>query len=290
MKKNCIFIFIFLNCLICLNAQNKETYKGFDFYFSGGMYKGNTYHATYYNGNNEEINIGRILSNKILKDRIDNLVSESGVILDNKGIYLSELPEKMHYEWRFAVGLGLNYYLSPNFSLSASAGQVKLKAKGTAVFSYNKGVVGNRNGGDYLMYPLIGEEKRSYLEFGFKYTFVEESRFQYFINFLAELNSVEVENADLYIENNAFTMIDYYGGAKYDPTINQTRIDPMLGGVGFGATLGLGIKISINEWFAIEPAFQIQYSRLSLGEYKLFKPSCLIETKIVVRDKIFTKN
>ena len=123
-----------------------QSYKGFDFYFNGGLYRGHSYNATYYNGNNDDINIGRILNNDILKNEIDRNVAENaGVILDSKGVHLEELPARMHYDWSFIFELGAAYRLTPTLALNASVGQVKLKTTGTAVFGYNKGVIGNQN-------------------------------------------------------------------------------------------------------------------------------------------------
>ena len=82
-------------------------------------------------------------------------------------------------------------------------------------------------------------------------------------------------------------MIDYYGGANYDPTIYQTVIDPMLGGVGFGLTAGGGIHLKINNWAALEPFGQLQYCRLHLGETRYFTPNYFFGIRIIVRDYLF---
>lgn len=264
-----------------------QSYKGFDFYFNGGLYRGHSYNATYYNGNNDDINIGRILNNDILKNEIDrNIAGNAGVILDSKGVHLEELPARMHYDWSFIFELGAAYRLTPTLALNASVGQVKLKTTGTAVFGYNKGVIGNQNA-DYLNYPLIGKEKRSFLEVGLRYTEETDGKFQWFYEFALQLNSVKIENADLVVEGKSYSMIDYYGGAKYDPTITQVDIDPMLGGVGFGGAVGVGMNIKVNEWAALSPFAQLHYSRFHLGEYKHFKPNCYFGVRIIVKDYLF---
>ena len=156
-----------------------------------------------------------------------------------------------------------------------------------AVFTYNKGVSGNQTA-DYLMYDLVGKEKRSFLEVGFRYTQISYTPFHWFMEFTAQLNSVKIESADLMVEGNSYTMIDYYGGVNYDPTIYQTEIDPMLGGAGFGACLLGGIQIDINDWSALEPFAQVQYSRLKLNDPYRFKPSYLLGVRIRVSDMMFS--
>jgi len=89
------------------------------------------------------------------------------------------------------------------------------------------------------------------------------------------------------IEDKPFTLIDYYGGADYDPTITQTLIDPMLGGVGFGLTACGGLHLEINNWAALEPFVQLQYSRFHLGDHNRFRPNGLIGIRILVRDYLF---
>ncbi len=277
-------LFGFCLLSLCVNAQS---HKGFDFFFNGGMYKGNAYHATYYNGNNDDINIGRVLENKILKDQIDQLVAEkAGVTMDSKGVYLEELPQKMHYDWSFQFGAGFAYRITPTLAFTASIGQVKLRSYGTAVFGYNKGVIGNQSK-DYLNYPLIGKEKRNFLDIGIRYTQASKTSFSWFYEFTLQVNSVKVENADLVVEETPFTLIDYYGGAKYDPTIIQTVIDPMLGGTGFGASGCVGLQMKINNWAFLAPYVHCQYSRIHLGELKHLKPDYILGVRIVLKDYAF---
>ncbi|MBO7624945.1 MAG: hypothetical protein J6S82_06550 [Bacteroidales bacterium] len=264
-----------------------QSYKGFDFYFNGGMYKGHSQDATYYNGGNDDIRIGRILGNSILKQEIDRLVAENGgVILDSKGVHLEEIPARMHYDWSFIIGVGFAYRLTPTVSLTGTVGQVKLQTQGTAVFGYNKGVSGNQTA-DYLHYPIIGREKRSFLEVGLRYMEEEERTCRWFAEMALQLNSVKIENADLMVEGKAFTMIDYYGGASYDPTIVQTEIDPMLGGVGFGLLAGGGVRLKINQWAALEPFAQLHYSRFHLQTPARFHPNLYLGIRIIVRDYLF---
>lgn len=272
-------------CLIC--AAHCQSYKGFEFYFNGGLYKGHAYNATYYNGNNNDINIGRVLENNILKNEIDrNIAERSGVILDGKGIYLEELPMKMHYDWSFIFGIGAAYRLTPELSLTATVGQIKMSTTGMAVFGYKKGVIGNQTA-DYLNFPIIGKEKRNFLEIGLRYTGSGESKFSWYYEFALQLNSVKVENADLVVEGAHYSMIDYYGGAKYDPTITQVEIDPMLGGIGFGGVVGGGLLMKINEWGALSPFAQLHYSRFHLGEYTRLKPNYYFGVRIIVKDYLF---
>ena len=267
---------------------SSQSYKGFDFYFNGGMYKGNSEHATYYNGGNNDIRIGRVLGNRLLKNEIDRLIAEkSGIILSEKGVHLEEIPARMHYDWSFIFGLGFAYRITPALSLTGSIGQVKLRTQGTAVFGYDKGVSGNQTA-DYLHYPIIGREKRSFLEIGIRYTGEGENLLSWFFESSLQLNSVKVENADLVIEGNSFTMIDYYGGADYDPTITQTVIDPMLGGIGFGLTAGGGIHVKINSWAALEPFGQLQYCKFHLGDNARFRPNLYFGIRIIVRDYLFS--
>ena len=70
-----LHLIIAIACCLLAPDIHGQSYKGFDFFFNGGMYKGNSKNATYYNGGNNDIRIGRILGNSILKQEIDRLVS-----------------------------------------------------------------------------------------------------------------------------------------------------------------------------------------------------------------------
>ena len=100
-----------------------------------------------------------------------------------------------------------------------------------------------------------------------------------------------MQSADLVIEDTYFTMIDYYGGQIYDPTINQTQIDPYLGGVGGGVLAGVGLRMLFTQSIALEPVVQLQYTYINLevNSFKKMLPSYNFMIRLIVGDKIFAK-
>lgn len=273
------------------NALDEQA-KGFDFYFNGGTYIGNKFHANFYNGSSEDISYNRVLGNSQLKKQIDDLISErQNIILDANGVRLAELPENMRYNVSFIFGFGCLYHLNRNISLSLSFSQARLSAVSGFTLTYNSGVPGNERP-QILEYNIVGKEVRTFFEFGITYMFHAHKYALPFLEFAAQLNSVKVKSADMVIEDNTFSMIDYYGGQNYDPTIDQTRIDPYLGGVGGGVLAGAGLRIPFTKTIAIEPVVQLQYSfiNLEVNDLKKILPHYNIMIRLIVGDKIFAKS
>ena len=274
------------------NALNEQA-KGFDFYFNGGTYFGNKFHAGFYNGSSSpDVDVKRVLNNYQLKKQIDDLIAErQNIILDANGVSLAELPENMRYNISFIFGFGILYHLNRNLSLSLSFSQARLTAVSGFTLTYNSGVPGNEKP-QILEYNLIGKEVRTFFELGVTYMFYANKHALPFLELAAQLNSVKVKSADMIIEDNAFSMIDYYGGQTYDPTIDQTRIDPYLGGVGGGVLAGAGLRIPFTKAIAIEPVFQLHYSfiNLEVNDLKKMLPHYNIMIRLIVGDKIFAKS
>ena len=275
------------------DAQKKELdekAKGFDFYFNCGTYLPNKFTANFYNGTSSSVDANRVFSNSQLKRHIDELIaSRQNIIMDASGVSLGELPTNMRYNLSFIFGFGCLYHLNRNLSLSLSFSQARINTVSGFTLTYNSGVSGNERP-QILEYTIVGKELRNFFELGVTYQFYAHEYVFPFVEFATQLNNVKVKNADLVIEDNSFTMIDYYGGQMDDPSIDQTRIDPYLGGVGGGVLVGAGARIPFMKHIALEPLVQCQYTfvNLAIDGQKRFLPSFNFMIRLIVGDRIFT--
>ncbi|MDR1792104.1 MAG: hypothetical protein LBR36_01470 [Bacteroidales bacterium] len=271
--------------------------RGFDVFFDAGMYVGNKKNANYYRGlptkesSYGDPNISYLLNNPLQLNNIMTVIEESGNhTIDRTSFDIEEISE-MKYQMAFSFNIGIRYRLGEHFTIGLNFGQALLTARGDAnfVFKNTSGV----NVGDYSyqLYPIIGKERRNFFGLSLLCYFPTQSIVSPFIEINAHINSVKVKSADLVVENSPFSLINWYGeGVQYDPTITQTKVDPRLGGVGFGVGGGVGLKIAFTDWVAIEPMAQVYAEKANLRGYNKITPNYNFIIRLVVNDKVFSKN
>ena len=84
-------------------------------------------------------------------------------------------------------------------------------------------------------------------------------------------------------------MIDNLGGMPYVPGIDQTVINPYLGGIGFGIIGGFGIRLAFIKGVAIEPVFQVGGEKLNLSAYGKMRANYNFLIRLALGDKLFRK-
>lgn len=300
-----VFIFMVLPLVTVFSQKSpreKNTDGGFDFFFNAGMYLGNKKNANYYRGYPDPLNsryadpdIFYIIKNKYWWEEIQHIIDRN-----RKGIILSTLrfenPSEMKYELAFSFGVGARYRFSESFALSFLFSQARLTAQGLATFgAQSTGVNPDQEGRTYWDYSIIGKERRNFFEMNIYYFFITNHPSIFpFLELGVHMNSVKVLSADLIVKENTeerlFSMINWYGeGTYYTPGTDYTEINPNLGGVGFGMTGGLGIRLALNRWAAIEPVVQVGAEKLNLSSYGKFKLNYNFIIRLVVGDKVFKK-
>ena len=302
--KNLIFIFLILlpaSVFSQKSKHEKDTNQGFEFFFNAGMYLGNKHNANYYSGDPfqdpdptkrdyADPNIWYVWNNRYLREDIKNLidVNHRDVIMDTAWL---DCVSEMRYNLAFAFGIGARYRFSESFTMSFLFSQMGLTADGVASFGVKGTGVNLDKDIKYLNYKVTGKERRIFLEMNISYLF--ETIYPYvfpFVELGVHVNNVKVLKSELIVEERAFSMINMYGeGTIYDPSINQPIINPYLGGVGFGFMGGLGIRLAVGKWAAIEPVIQVSTEKLNLSSYGKMRPNYHFIIRLVASDKIFMK-
>ena len=278
--------------------QEADTNTGFEVFFNAGMYLGDKYNANYYQGypdpmnrNDADPNIGYVLGNKFWRDEIWHLIYDKNHndIVDT--FFRFEGVSNMKYNLAFAFGVGLRYRFSESFTMSLLFSQVGLTADGLASFGVNGRGANLDNGIMYLNYKVMGKERRIFLELNASYLFetVYPSIFP-FLELGVHVNNVKVLKSELIVEKQAFSMIDMYGGMAYVPGIDHTSINPYLGGIGYGFMGGVGLRLALNKWAAVEPVIQVNMEKLNLSSYGKMRPNYHFIVRISAGDRLFKKN
>jgi hypothetical protein len=306
MTKNLIFIFLIFPFVTAFSQKTesekpereKDTNKGFEIFFNAGMYWGNKHNADYYRGypdpidrNYADPDMGYIFKNHYLEREVRTLIYDKRHNDITSDSIWYEGVSNMRYNLAFSFGIGLRYRFSESFTLSFLFSQVGLTASGLATFGAEGRGVNLDKGIQYFDYPVIGRERRIFLEMNASYLFetMHPSIFP-FLELGVHMNNVKVLKCELIVEDRPFSMIDRYGvGIGYDPSLTYSEINPMLGGIGFGIVGGIGIKIAFNQWASLEPIFQVSTEKLQLSSFGKMRLNYNFMIRLVAGDKLFRK-
>jgi len=299
MKKTGIFAILFL--LLCPYSQaqkntniKRDTTKGFDFFFSPGMYVGNKTNANYYRGfptaesDYADPDIKYIFnpasSNGIWYNQIMELMvrNHRGIIADT--FWLEEVSQ-MRYSAGFSFAIGARYRFAKNFSLGIAVAQSLMTANGIA----NIGIkIDEVNSANVLPYPLVGKERRTFFELTAQYLLPVGGMVTPLFEVDMHINSTKVNSSDLIVEGTPFTLLNKLGaGVAYDPNLSQSEVERRRGGVGYGFTAAVGCRIAFNKWAALEPVAQFRMEKIQLAGYNAMTPNYNFMIRLVLGDKAF---
>jgi len=280
-------------------VKEKDTNKGFEIFFNAGMYLGSKHNANYYRGepdpmdrNYADPDIRYILHNHYLEREMRTLIYDKRHNDITSDSIWFEGVSNMRYNLAFSFGIGLRYRFSESFTMSFLFSQVGLTASGLATFGAEGRGVNLDKGVQYFDYPVMGKERRIFLEMNVSYLFetVHPSVFP-FLELGVHMNNVKVLKCELIVEDRPFSMINMYGeGTYYDPSISPPVINPYLGGIGFGIVGGFGIKLAFNKWVSLEPVVQVSTEKLNLSSYRKMRPNYNFMIRLVAGDRLFRKN
>ena len=289
------FLLFFIACSYSQGQGNvaikRDTTRGFDFFFNPGMYIGHKKNANYYRGvptmesDYADPDIRRLFRDHYYRIDILKLIVEHhrGVVADT---FWLEETSGMRYAANLSFGIGARYRFTKNLSIGVVFSQALMTANGIA----NIGVkIIEINSADVLPYPLVGKERRSFFELNANYIFSTNGVVSPLLEADMHINSTKVISSDLIVEEQRFPLINEYGGQSYDPSISQTKIDRKRGGVGYGFSAAIGLRISFNKWAAIEPIVQFRLEKINLAGYNDITPNYNFMIRLVLGDNVFAK-
>jgi len=295
-------IFVFFTLFVVIHAYSygqgnsgirRDTAKGFDFFFNPGMYFGHQKNANYHRGMPSSMestyadpDIRYVLRNPFWRIDILNLIDKyhNNVVADT--FWLEELSN-MRYTANFCFGIGARYRFTENLSICLGFTQARMTAHGIA----NLGIkIMEVNSANVLPYPLIGKERRNFFELTAYYIFSTQGFVNPFLEAGAHVSNTKVVSSELVVEERSFSLIDRYGvGTNYDPSLSYPERNPKLGGIGYGFSAAIGLRISFNKWAAIEPVAQFRLEKIQLAGYNDITPNYHFMIRLVLGDNIFAK-
>lgn len=255
-----------LACELIASAQEADaSIRGFSFGINCGVYFPSKYTAAYYNGDSlNENSINYILKNYVLYNQIFQLLNAHDTF------EIHTFPTNMHYNPAMRVGLFGQYTFDEEWSLSFQANLMKLTARDALVIEVDHKPYLTEQ--DYRLFPIIGTERRAYLDIGVKRNFQKTENFGWFLTAGLNINSTKRLESKFYIDEQEFTLVNPYGSGNFIPGQSQQFPDPYQGGIGFGVFAEAGATFNFLGRVVIEPFSSFHYLGIHLQRYEQMRP------------------
>lgn len=176
-----------------------------------------------------------------------------------------ELPQNMGYKPNFGVGFFVRYQFSGFSSIFVETSYSRLTA--SDIFLLQLDVPqGYSFDPTYLECKIMGQEERTYLNFGYRYDFPSDNIGHLFGETGFSMNNVKVLK-NMFKINNLEYSIKYSGEHPTGPYSQDPRYDFYQGGVGVGGFFNVGTHFRFNDNVSIQPLLGVNYSTTQLEGY-----------------------
>ncbi|MDX9941123.1 MAG: hypothetical protein RBS53_02750 [Bacteroidales bacterium] len=237
-----------------LDQEPEEPTSGrtlrFDYGMTMGFYIANAGTANYYNGTGDN-SVESILSMNYNYNRVRQDIGYD--------FQLHGLPLQMSYKPAVMLGFFGSLAFSPKASLMAEFNYAKLKAEDKFTLEIERVVF--IEGDNIELYDIWGTEERLDLRFSFQYTFLSPSSYLHpFLETGLSITDTKMKENRIRIHSQTLSI--------RNPTNTYYQIRDY--GIGFGGFATLGLKMEVNEQFALWAGYSANYSRINLGENEQF--------------------
>lgn len=222
----------------------------FEYGLNIGFYSANRSTANYYNGSGENS-----LEQAITRTHnYDAIRREIGY-----DFHLRSLPQSMTYRPSILMGFFGVLNMSARLGILAEFNYSKLRTEDQfTLYIDNPSNLENDN---IEPYAIWGIEERLDLRFGFKYTFVSET------SYIHPFVETGVSITDTKVKENRARILSTTISVRNPQNVYYQQRDY---GIGFGGFGSLGLKMDVNDYFALTIGYSGNYSRINLGENDSF--------------------
>ena len=215
-----------------------------------GFYLASPSTANYYNGsgtNNLESALTRYHNYEAIRREIGYDFSLHG------------LPQNMNYRPSMMLGFFAAINLSRSAGFLAEFNYSRLRAEDQFTLLIDK--FSNIEGDNIELYTIWGVEERNELRFSFRYTFVSRQGYVHpFIEAGTSITDTKVKENRVRVRSHTFSILNpqdlFYHQRDY--------------GIGMGGFGSIGLKMDVNEQFALTLGYSANYSQINLGENEAF--------------------
>lgn len=233
----------------------------FDYGMNLGFYRANAGTANYYNGTGEH-SLESIINQTYNYNRIRQDIGYDFKLANNG------LPMQMSYKPAVMLGFFGSLHFNQKVGLHAEFNYARLKAEDKFALEIERVVF--VQGDNIELYDLWGTEERLDLRFSFQYTFISKNSYLHpFLETGLSITDTKVKENRIRVRSQTL--------AIRNPTSTYYQIRDY--GIGFGGFGTLGLKMDVNDNFALWAGYSANYIRINLGENDRF----LLQHTIFVR-------
>lgn len=244
-----------------------------------GMHWPSKYHAGFYDGDPGNVNnINVVFNNKYYIDQIMRDLNVADTF------YLGELPQNMRYTAAFQIGLYFRKTFDNYTGLSLQFDYTKLTASDAFTLIVDPQTnIGQEE--DIRIYNIWGVEDRINIDILFSKYFKTKSPIVVpFFESGININSTLVKENKVNIEGTDYSLVDVYLTGGYVPNSGQNVYDIRQGGIGWGVSGAVGLKLVFSESVSIDPGFRVYYQTINLERYQRFGLSYSIFVRLSLSD------
>jgi len=260
------------------NPPDRE-FGHWDLGLNFGMYWASKYHAGFYDGSPQNVNtINYVLDNKYWHDDIKNELNAAD------DFYLDELPANMRYTGAFQIGMYFRKTFDNYTGFSLQFDYSKLTASDFFTLEVDpQPSIGKEP--DIRIYPIWGIEDRINIDILFSKYFRTKSQMMVpFFESGININSAYVKENKIRIESLEYSLINDYINGSYVPGTQPYTYNVQQGGIGWGVSAAVGLKMIFNEQVSIDPGFRVYYQKVNLERYENFGLSYSIFVRLSLSD------
>lgn len=266
-----ILIIPFINGFSQKKFHDKDTTNRKGWYFGGniGAYFANKYTANYYNGTDSTGNVGQRLMYVFQYPQNYEKIKQA---LGGYDFAIAEMPVAMRYSPAAYVGFHARYLFTENDAFLIQANYSKLRVND--IFTLKLQVPNYSNpDGSYYKADIWGVEERVNIDFGYSRSFGLSENVYFAIEAGLNINSVRVKESKIKIEGMQFSVTDPY----------YAYYNIVEGGLNTGAFASANIQLWLNDVLSLEPSLTCYYSKINLGENKMYKPQYALFARLIYR-------
>jgi hypothetical protein len=255
--------------------QDQQTFGQWDLGLNFGMHWANKYHAGFYDGSHENVNtIDFILGNKYHVQDIMHALNVADTF------YLAELPQDMRYTPAFQIGIYFRKTFDNYTGLSLQFDYTKLTAGDVFTLEVDpQPNIGKEP--DIRIYQIWGVEERINIDILFsKYFKTNNQMLIPFFESGININSTFVKDNSIKIENLQYSLVNNYIQGGYVPGVQPNTYHVQQGGIGWGVSAAVGLKMIFNKTVSVDPGFRVYYQTINLEGYEQFRPSYSIFVRL----------
>lgn len=273
-----ILYLTFLFILISINnakSQDVAHFGTWDMGLNFGFYKANGYSANFYNGNSSNENkMSFIIGNKYHYEEISRELNSTDTF------FVAELPGQMRYPFTPYIGLYFRKTFDKYIGFSLQFNYSKLKT--TDVFTINvdpNNIILSEP--DLRIFPIWGIEERVNIDLLFsKYFKLQRPDFVPYFEAGLNINSTKVLENKINIGNLTYSLVDLYLNQSYVPGAQLNEYVIKQGGMGWGISAALGLKMLFGDRISIDPSFIFYLQKVNLTNYTNFKPAFVFNVRM----------